>query len=231
MRTGTGQVNELILQGGIRHARISCPENLIPAPGQYLTASHGSDAVLPVSVFYTDSAPEGSAVAPWRHFIAAPIPDSWAPGMEIQIRGPFGRGFNLPTSARRVCFVAMDESFAGANGLILPALKQGAAVTCVTDTWFDNLPDVVEIQPLSSLGEIFTWADYVAFDVARERLPELNDKLRELNLIPYKGAAEVLVRAPMPCGGIADCGVCAVRTKHEWKMICRDGPVFKVGEV
>ncbi len=231
MRTGTGQVNELILQGGLRHARITCPENLIPAPGQYLLASDGSDTVLPVSVFYTDSAPDGVAVAPWRHFIAAPAPDSWNPGMDLFIRGPLGRGFSLPDSARRVCLVAWEGSPALLNGLIAPALKQGAAVTCVTGAPFDNLPDEVEIQPMSSLGEISAWADYIALDVSRDHLPELNDKLRELNRIPFKGVAEVLVRTSMPCGGIADCGVCAVRSTHEWKMICRDGPVFKLGDV
>jgi NAD(P)H-flavin reductase len=30
----------------------------------------------------------------------------------------------------------------------------------------------------------------------------------------------------MPCGGVADCGACAVETRLGWKLACEDGPVF-----
>jgi NAD(P)H-flavin reductase len=36
----------------------------------------------------------------------------------------------------------------------------------------------------------------------------------------------VLLRTQMPCGALAECGVCAVRTRGGWKMACKDGPVF-----
>jgi NAD(P)H-flavin reductase len=40
-----------------------------------------------------------------------------------------------------------------------------------------------------------------------------------------------LVVAPMPCGGLAECGVCAVTTRRGWKLACKDGPVFDLGEL
>jgi hypothetical protein len=43
--------------------------------------------------------------------------------------------------------------------------------------------------------------------------------------------AQVLVRAPMPCGALAECGVCALTIRHEWKMICKDGPVFELNSI
>src|ERR671931_1764610 len=99
MHTGKGQVLELLLEDGRRQVRISCPSNLIPAPGQYLLAGDGSMAPLPVPFFHTDSAPQG--------FIAmGSIPDFWTPGAELQLRGPLGRGFSLPLSARKVGLVA-----------------------------------------------------------------------------------------------------------------------------
>ncbi|MCC6298940.1 MAG: hypothetical protein IT314_06555 [Anaerolineales bacterium] len=223
MQTAKAQVNELILLDGLHHARISSSVDLIPAPGQYLLVGDGSDAVLPASLFYTDSAPGG--------FIAAPAPSAWTPGMEIHVRGPLGRGFALPSSARKVALVAYDDSPARLRGLIQPALKQGAAIVLITDSAVENLPDDVEIQPLASLAEIAAWADYAAFDAARENLPGLMERLRGLNQASTWKDAEVLIRTPIPCGGVAECGVCAVVTKSGWKMACKDGPVFDLREI
>jgi dihydroorotate dehydrogenase electron transfer subunit len=223
MSAGKVRVTELILLDGIRHARISCPADLIPAPGRYLLAGDGSDAPLPVPLFCTDSAPGG--------FIAAPAPDSWMPGMELYVRGPLGRGFSVPPSARRVCLTAFGDSFSRLRGLIQPVLKQGANLVVVADFLVEGLPDEAEVQPLSSLGEVVVWADYAAFDVTREALADLVKKLRKLNQASTLKEAEVLIRTPLPCGGVADCGACAVVTKSGWKMACKDGPVFDLLEI
>jgi len=249
MSTGKGQVVELILEDGCRHVRVSCPPNLIPAPGQYLLASEAPDATLtgevvskysplPVPLFHTDSAPQGVAVEPWRHFIAvALVPVSWQPGLDLHLRGPLGRGFTLPISARRVGLVALDTSPALLRGLIRPALQQDAAIVLVCDSSPEHLPDDVEVQPMSALNDIVEWADYLAFDVAREDLNQLRERLGKLDQVPAgkgrvategrgRNEAQVLVRTPVPCGGIADCGVCAVTLKSEWRLACKDGPVF-----
>lgn len=219
MQTGKGLVIELVLQDGIRSARISCPGNLIPSPGQYLLAGNASDSLLPVPLFYTDSAPAGFIAAP-------PLPDSWNPGHEIHLRGPLGRGFMLPLSARRVMILAYDDSPARLRGLIPSVLKQDAALVLVSDSAPDDLPDDVEVQPLSTLSEVCEWSDYMAFDVARENLPELRRHLGSLNQLSALKVAQVLIRTPVPCGGVADCGVCAVTLKSNWKLACKDGPVF-----
>jgi dihydroorotate dehydrogenase electron transfer subunit len=111
------------------------------------------------------------------------------------------------------------------------ALKQGAAVVLICDSRGDQTPDEVEVQPLSALGEIFEWADYTAFDVSREHLLKLKEMIGDQNRASARKEAQVLVRTPMPCGGVADCGVCAVTLKSGWKMSCKDGPVFDWGEV
>ena len=218
-----GQVVELILQDGLRHARISCPMSLTPSPGQYLLASDGSDSPLPVPVYYTDSSPQG--------FVAAPVPDSWNPGHEIYLRGPLGRGFTLPASARKIALVAFDDSPSRLRGLIRLALSQGAAVVLVTDSIAENLPDDVEVQPLSALAEILEWNDYVAFDVARENLQGLMERLGKRNQLSALNEAQILIRTPVPCGGVAECGVCAVTTKSGWKMACKEGPVFRWNDI
>lgn len=233
MYIGKGQVVELILENGFHHARISCAGNLIPSPGQYLLAGTASQSdLLPVSLFSTESAAESGNMPPLRYFIAcAPIPENWTPGTELTLRGPLGHGFTLPPSARKVALVAFDDSPARLQGLMRSALKQEAAVVLVCDSNESHLPDEVEVQPLSALGEIITWADYVGFDVARENLRELKEMIGSQNQISVKGDAQVLVRTTMPCGGVAECGVCAVTLKSGLKMACNDGPVFDWGEL
>jgi len=212
-------VAEMILWDGLRHARIDCSASLVPAPGQYLLASDASSSTLPVPIFYTDSAPQG--------FIAAsPLPDSWNPRQEVDLRGPLGRGFVLSPSARRVVLVAFDNSPARLHGLIAPALTQNAAVVLLCDSRLDHLPDAVEVQPISALPEIMDWADYIAFDIARENLPRLEESALNGNQTKALPEAQFLIRTPLACGGIAECGVCAVTGKSGWKMACKDGPVF-----
>jgi NAD(P)H-flavin reductase len=222
MHTGKGQVLELIMEDGCRHVRVACPPNLIPSPGQYLLASDRSDAPLPVPLFHTDSDPRGFTAA-------APIPDSWNPGLTLSLRGPLGRGFTLPLTARKVGLVAFDDSAARLKGLIELALRQAAAITLVCVSVPEHLPDDVEVQPLSALQEIVGWADYIAFDLARENLKKLKGQLGKRNQVMVE--AQVLVRTPVPCAGIAECGVCAVRLRAAWKLACKDGPVFDWTEI
>jgi NAD(P)H-flavin reductase len=188
MQTGTGRIVELLLEDGCRYARLSCPESLIPAPGQYLLASHGSDSVLPVPIFHTDYAPQG--------FIG-PAAEAWKPGDELAMRGPLGRGYSLPISARRVGLIAFDSPPSRLRGLIPPALRQDASVVLLCDSSADHLPDVVEVQPVSAVKEIVQWADYIALDAERGKIKELMERLGQATQRPAPGAAQVLVRTPM----------------------------------
>jgi hypothetical protein len=218
MHTGKGHIAELVLTDGRRYVRLVCLPHLIPTPGQFLLASDASDSPLPRPLFYTDSAPQG-------FIAAAPAPVVWSPGSTIHLRGPLGRGFSLPPAARQIALVAFDDSAARLRGLIRPALRQGAAVVLVGDSAPEDLPDDVEVQPLSALEDILNWADYLALDVSRENLSPLRERLMNLNSMAGT-EAQVLIRTPIPCGGIAECGVCAVTVKFEWKLACKEGPVF-----
>jgi len=224
MHTGTGRIVETIFEDGQHLVRIHCPQNLIPFPGQYLLAGTALNSLLPVPLFYTDSATEGF-ISPLSELTA------WSPGQEIALRGPLGRGFDLPNSRRKVALIAFDDAPVRLRGLIRPSLKQAAAVVLVSDSASDNLPDEVEVQPLSTLADVLTWADYVALDVRRENVNQFTEKVEMLNQIPAVREAQVLVRTQMPCGGVAECGICAVSLKSGWGMACKEGPVFEWGEL
>jgi hypothetical protein len=222
MRNGEGQLIEIYLDS---RSRITCPPDLIPAPGQYTLAhASGSDLPLAVPVFFSDSAPNGFRSAPY-------LPLTWKPGTQLNLRGPLGHGFSIPSFARKVALIAFDESPARLHGLISIALKQDAEVVLVSNTVMDDMPEAVEVQPLQALIDIYQWADYAALDVARENLNQLGEMLGKQKQAKAPREAQILVRAPMPCGALAECGVCALTIRHEWKMICKDGPVFDLGSI
>jgi dihydroorotate dehydrogenase electron transfer subunit len=242
-KRGTGELTELYLENGLTGGRLLCPQNLIPEPGQYLLAHDSSparrgpgraDSPLPAPIFNAGSFPGGFLLAP-------PIPQTWQPGISLSLRGPLGRGFSLPPSARRVALVSLGETAARLKPLLTSALEQNAALVLVSDLDVSDLPLEVEVQPVSALAEVARWADYLAIDMDRESLPGLREMLglsrqaratfARPGLAGWAGEAQALVLTPMPCGGLAECGVCAVTTRRGWKMACKDGPVFDLKEL
>jgi hypothetical protein len=67
--------------------------------------------------------------------------------------------------------------------------------------------------------------------VDRGNLSQVREMLAEQKQVWSRLETQVLIRAPMPCGALAECGVCAVVLRHEWKMACRDGPVFNLKDL
>jgi NAD(P)H-flavin reductase len=222
MKIGDGKLGEIYLNSS---ARIDCPPELIPAPGQYLLAhARGSDSPLAVPVFFSTSTPNGFQCAPL-------IGSSWLPGTQLNLRGPLGHGFSIPAFARKIALIAFDDSFERMRGLIPTALKQEAEIVVVCNGSVEGMSEAVEVQPLQSLPDIYHWADYAAFDLARGNLFQLKELLETAGQARVPREAQVLIRAPMPCGGLAECGVCSLTVKHDWKMVCKDGPVFELSSI
>jgi dihydroorotate dehydrogenase electron transfer subunit len=130
---------------------------------------------------------------------------------------------------RRLALASLDESISRLQPLMQNALDQGAAVALFTDHPLPSLPSAVEANPLEALQEALTWADYLAVDLPPQTIPELSRLLgveRGPRALPCP--AQALVHLPMPCGGLADCGACAIETRGGWKLACDDGPVFEL---
>lgn len=228
MQVAPGKLVEIFTEQGLTGGRLLCPQNLIPAPGQYLLAHEPeSDVLLPAPVYNAGPIPGGFLFAP-------PIPVTWQPGVDLSLRGPLGRGFSVPAAARCVALVALGDTAARLNPLLGIALGQGAAVVLVSDLELHDLPLEVEIQPVAALAEVTRWADYSALDLNRESLPGLREKLglgKQVGARQRAGEAQALIHTAMPCGALADCGVCAVTVPRGWKMACKDGPVFDLDEL
>lgn len=201
---------------------VVCPPALIPAPGQYwLAHAPALQESLPTAIFAARILPEGIHIAP-------PLPPAWSAGMPLAVRGPLGNGFHLPTIARAVALAGFDLTPHRLLPLVALALQQDAAVALYTAAPPRGLPDEVEILPPDLLPQALTWADYLALDLPLSKLPDLP---RLLGLKPFERltcAAQALIHVPMPCGGAAECGICAVPFGRGWKLACKDGPVFEL---
>ena len=222
-----GKVVELILVDGVSAARISCPPRMIPPPGAYLLAYRpGSDSPLATPVFAGRFFGEPHIKGPDSFLAAPPAPLAWTPGTRLYLRGPLGHGFVMPASARRIALVAFDSSPRRLLALLDAAFEQAAEVTLVCDDLLDDLPLQVEVQPLRALAEVCNWADYLALDAARESIPTLKQTLGNVNPLKMACEAQILIRTPMPCGALAECGVCSVELRGGVQLACDDGPVF-----
>jgi dihydroorotate dehydrogenase electron transfer subunit len=117
--------------------------------------------------------------------------------------------------------------------LVKPALDQGASVTLFADSeshpdFLSQLPAMVEVSPLAILDDYVDWLDYLAVDLEREELERLSSHFPDPSP-PFDG--QILVHTPMPCRGLGTCGVCSLRTTKDWRLACKDGPVFPLQEV
>ena len=113
------------------------------------------------------------------------------------------------------------------------ALAQGAAISIFCETvppknLLNHVPSRVEVTQISSLNNTLDWPDYLAVDIEHHELETLCAIFTRSEL-PFQG--QVLIRTPMPCRGLGDCGVCAVKTHRGWRYACKDGPVFPLSEV
>jgi NAD(P)H-flavin reductase len=219
-----GRVVEIRLnQAGTTAAWIATPQQAIPAPGRYMMAGD-LESILPVPLFCAEESSTG-------FLTASPIPSSWQPGKSLSLWGPLGHGFTLPHGVRNLSLIALGESAGRLLPLATQLLTKGVAITLVTDITLPPLPSAIESSPTNTLDEILPWADFIAIDLPLTMLPNLRETLGLSPDEQLACPAQVLVMTAMPCGGIADCAVCAVPARKNWKLACKDGPVFDLNKI
>lgn len=195
--------------------QLDLPRASWPRPGQYLLVD---DAVLARPLFRAGDYAQG-----WLH-LPGGLPPTWLPGTSVAVRGPLGKGFALPETVSRLALAALGETAVR----LLPLLElasEADAVLFSQPPW-PEVPARVELYPLSEFPAALGWAEFIALDVP---LAEVESLPRRLGLAPEQGLpcpAQVLISAPMPCGGLADCGVCAFPARRGYRLACRHGPVF-----
>ena len=217
MNQYVGRILEFRLEAdGRRSAVIACPEKAVPAPGQYVLAHAPSDpnSLLAEPLFLQQKSSAGFHAAPSD----TPFSPFWEIGAELSLRGPAGNGFTPPGQLRNLALVALGNTAAR----LLPLLETAENAALFTDLPFHNLPTKVEIQPAAAYGDASPWADFVAVDVPLLSLDQHRNQLAAL-----RPPVQLLITTPMPCAGLAECGVCAVQgRKRSQLLLCVDGPVI-----
>jgi len=235
MQMDTGKISLIQIEpDGNRSARIDCDPRLIPNPGGYLMAHNPNE---PEAVFGQVLFPVGLPASiegdsDKTPFNLAPIPRTWHPGTSLELRGPLGRAFSLPPAVRNLTLIALGESAGRLLPLISSALEKYADIAIVSDVPLPQLPPIIEIHALNAISEAIAWADFLAIDMPLDNIPILRDTLRlgPHDYLPCP--AQILVSTPMPCAGIAECGVCALPwRKKGYALACKDGPVFNLNQL
>jgi hypothetical protein len=226
MLRGKAHIREVVSLQTARHAAlpaawISCPKSSVPAPGRYLLATAEDALTEPLAtvLFAAGYSPDGFLAAP-------PIPIDWMPGQEINLHGPFGHGFALPNNTRRLALAGTANPLY-LLALLPEALREGMDIAMFCDDPPAGLPSSVEVTPLAGLPEGLRWADFLAAEVPQHKVDRLPAWIGPQPLCP----AEVLVVGPMPCAGLASCGVCAVNGRRGPLLVCESGPVFSLAKL
>jgi hypothetical protein len=221
-----GQIVEISLAAdGAQQALVESPLPAVPAPGQYVQAFNyrQSEAPLPASLFLGGRV---NVRGDQAHFMtSAPIPQGWMPGDELQLRGPLGRGFVVPAEVKRVALISLSDNL---TRLLPLTILAGVEISLFCDAPLPPLPAQVEVNPLSNLGQAWGWADLALFDGLAASYEQL-DSLLGIPEGQLPCPAQALVFTDMPCGAIAECGICAVRgASRRVLLACEDGPVFRL---
>ncbi len=215
--------------GGGVYLSLDCPGEARPAPGQYMLAvARGELTPAPLGWALFPGGWTGlERSAPGDFLAFSAEQPGWLPGTKLAVRGPLGRGFHIPAGTRRLALAALGAGAARLLPLATLALEDGLEVALFAPTSLPpGLPAALEIFPLSSLPQALEWADHLALDLALQDLPALRPTLGLGAAERLRPTAQVLVETPMPCGGMAECGVCAVPGPRRWLMACFEGPVF-----
>ena len=210
-------------------ARLLLPRAALPRPGQYLQAHDPADAeaATATQLFSAGHEPVSSDGETVELAVAGPLPAGWQPGTSLLLRGPLGRGFSLPQGARRLVLAALGRSAAR----LLPLAAEAAEVAVFCNEPLGELPAHIEVQPLAALSAALAWADFVALDIPPSQVEELPKLLGIHERAPKTLRGQALVTPPMPCGGLAQCGVCSFAVPRKSLLACGSGPVFDLSSL
>jgi hypothetical protein len=206
-------------------------QTLVWQPGQFLAASANEDPInqLPQSLFIEQ-------IMDGEILICTPAPQNWQPGQTIHFRGPLGQGFQLSMTNRRYLLIGFDSHPGRLMPLINSGIDSSADVVLAGDFVSSAavtraLPAEVEMASTGQLDDLMQWADFIAIDVPLDNIRFLGNLFHIAGKDLTRMDAQVLVYSNMPCAGIAECGICAVRTKSGYKLGCVDGPVFSLKDL
>lgn len=222
------------------------------APGRFVLADLGAYIRTPL---FPAGLPTGSDTEAFEVLVPPEHPAATLrPGATVDLIGPLGRGFDVPTPARRLLLVAdtvhlpvllpltgQQPGFVGKPGFSVALLLSAPSAAELPPLRL--LPPALEVHIVTADGssghpgsaldlfpDLARWADCVCVADDPATYPALADLVREVRIGPGPRFAQALVVPPMACG-LGACQGCAVHVAHGIKLACTDGPVFDLLEL
>jgi dihydroorotate dehydrogenase electron transfer subunit len=220
-----------------------------PLPGQFfmLQVGEGFDPLLkrPFSLYDINS-PELQFLYRIRGRGTAMLSQKRA-GQIISITGPFGRPYPEPEKTEKVLIVAGGMGIASLNYLVKGLLEKGHTLRLLygartrEEASLININSERLIKVIStddgSLGKKATVVELLE-DTIKEDLPDViyacgpqavlravDQKAKALGIKAFLSVEE-----RMACG-IGVCLGCVIKTEGGYRRVCREGPVFREGEI
>ncbi|MCY3903414.1 MAG: hypothetical protein OXF76_09650 [Caldilineaceae bacterium] len=172
------------------------------------------------------------------------------PGDPLNLLGPFGNGFPVPTEPHNL-LIAVDVAddpawFWQLYSLCEQSLDQGGRATILLRAGSEKelaalipwLPVQVEVRTatdepewLEQLRQTAAWADLICAGVPASRFGELRHVTGQSRIRTDSSFVQVLVKADLACG-VGACLVCVVPTgRGGFTRACVHGPVFDLMEL
>lgn len=206
--------------------KLHIPELKQVDPGQYFQVwRKGEIDLIPEIVYSTSLAHNG-----YIDFDRFPV--QFYPGDRVVLWGPLGHGFSIPPRSKLLYLVSSKPDISRLKPVAELAIAKGLPVSLIVNGfdlqyWHKDLPAAIEIQAFSDLSNIVSHPGYVVTEIDATHDLDVSEKIKEEipeALLKHQG--QVLIYTAMPCIGMAECGVCAIKTKKGWRFTCKDGPVF-----
>jgi len=165
-------------------------------------------------------------------------------GDTLKLWGPLGNGFSIYPDSKKLLIIAGGIGIAPLRFLAAEAIKQGLSVTLLLGTPTshryppERLPPEIELVTFTedgSVGEKGLITDY---------LPDFIGEADQLfacgplpmyqtmaNQSPLKNKpVQISLEVRMGCG-LGVCYGCTVKTKKGLRQVCKDGPIFDLGNI
>lgn len=153
----------------------------------------------------------------------------------LDLLGPLGHGFALDADTRHLLLLALATGPGPLLALADWALAREVSVTLLAQTPYpaELVPPEVELISLPAAGwearaaPLVAWADQVCLSGPLAGVSELAAWRRRLGT---RKRFQIALEGDVACGtGI--CMGCVAETRHGWRRLCRDGPVFDLREL
>ena len=216
-------------------------------PGQFVMVKCGKENLLrrPFSIYQTDDNKKTFAILYAKVGKGTQWLSEQKENSYLDVMGPLGNGFTVYPKSRNLLLIAGDIGIAPLNFLAIEAQKKGCSVTLrqgvktIAHVYKDEYKPAkitfITVTEDGSTGEKGLVIDGLS------KLLKQTDQIFACGPLPmYKTMAkmpelrgrpvQISLEVRMGCG-LGICYGCTIKTKNGLKQVCKDGPVFELGDI